>query len=62
MMKNWYSWRETDFHTKVLLVLLFLPSMIILIAVAIGVGVWDGVGWWQNKIAGWFEWTETRGK
>ncbi len=59
MMRKWYPWRETNFRTKVILVLLFLPSMIIIIVVAIGVGIgvgiWDGVGWWLNKIAGWFE-------
>jgi len=54
-MKRWYSWGETDFCTKALLVLLFLPSMVVLVVVIIAVGVWDGMGWWLNKIAGWLE-------
>lgn len=54
-MTKWYPWKETNFHTKALLVFLFLPSVIVLVVMFIGVGVWDGVGWWLNKMAGWFE-------
>jgi hypothetical protein len=54
-MTKWHSWKETNLRTKALLVLLFLPSVIVFTMILVGLGVWDGVGWWLNKISGWFE-------
>lgn len=52
-MNKWYSWKETNLRTKVLLVLLFLPSVVVFGVMVLGVGIWDGMGWWQNKLAEW---------